>query len=443
VPERTSITQVVQLAPEVTPGLALAATRLLQSLSIMPDIQVDVNNYRPMGTKYDTLVVPNKEWTAGKVSGPATYGEAVYPLSGILAIANGGGPTTAGALTAPAAAPTTVGSGTGGALPAAAYTYEYTFVQNGGETPPSPASTPAITTTGATSSIALSAIVAGAAGTTGRNIYRSVNAGPWQLIGTIPDNATTTFTDTNQTPIPVTAAPTVNTTGAATWLFQPSSTAPDIVQTYTMEYGSSVRAERFSFGTWDSYTRSWDRKACTLGGSLIGQQVTDPFTLTAGTTSLENVPVLPVHIDVFLDTSFGALGTTKLLRALTTQVGLASRFGPFWTLNTANTSFGGTVETVPKGTVTLKLAADAAGMALLSTLRAGGTYFLRILATGANLYGAVNYSEQWDMAIKLGNPGGMADTDGLVDISWPGIIIHDPSWGRALQVTLINRTFGL
>ncbi|HEY8742201.1 MAG TPA: hypothetical protein VIU62_03835, partial [Chloroflexota bacterium] len=314
--ERTSITQVVQLAPEVTAGAALAATRLLQSLSIMPDIQVDVNNYRPMGTKYDTLVVPNKEWTAGKVSGPATYGEAVYPLSGILAIANGGGPTTAGALVAPAAAPTTVGSGTGGTLPAATYTYKYTFLQNGGETTPSPASTPAITTTGTTSSIALSAVVAGAAGTTGRNIYRSVAAGPWQLIGTIPDNATTTFTDTNQTPIPVTAAPTVNTTGAATWLFQPSSTTPDTVQTYTMEYGSSVRAERFAYGTFDSYTRSWDRKAVICGGSLIGQQMTDPFTLTAaGITTVENIPVLPRHIDVFLDTSFGALGTTKLLRA--------------------------------------------------------------------------------------------------------------------------------
>jgi hypothetical protein len=442
VAERTSITQVVQLAPESVPGTALAATRLLQSLSIMPDIKVDVNNYRPMGTKYDTLVVPNKEWTAGKVTGPATYGEAVYPLSGILALANGGGPTTAGALVAPAAAPTTVGSTTGGALPAATYTYKYTLVQGTGETPPSPASTPAVTTTGATSSVALSAVAVGAATTTARNIYRS-NGGPWLLIGTIPDNVTTTFTDTNQTPLPITPAPAANTTGAATWVFQPSSTVPDVVQTYTMEYGSSVRAERFSFGTWDSYTRSWDRKACTLGGSLIGQQVTDPFTLTPGTTSIENVPVLPRHIDVFLDTSFAALGTTKLLRALTTQVGLASRFGPFWSLNTANSSFAGTVETVPKGTATLKLAADAAGMALLTTLRAGATYFLRILATGAPIYGAVNYSEQWDMAIKLGSPGGIADTDGMVDISWPAMLVHDQGWGRALMVTLINRTFAL
>jgi len=30
-----------------------------------------------------------------------------------------------------------------------------------------------------------------------------------------------------------------------------------------------------------------------------------------------------------------------------------------------------------------------------------------------------------------------------VDISWPAIIIHDPAWGRALQVTLVNRTFQL
>jgi len=436
VAERTSITQVVQIAPEVTPGTGLAATKLMQSLMITPQIEMDVNNYRPSGFKYDTIVVPNKEWTSFKATGPATYGECVYPLAGILALPT---PSVAGAIANPTTAPTGTPSATGGTLATGSYTYQYADVQNGGITLPSTASA-AQAVTGPTGSVALSGILAGAATTTARNIYRS-NGGGYFLIGTIPDNTTTTFTDTGFAN--GAAAPTVNTTGAATWLFQPSSTQPDVVQTYTIEYGSAARADRASYGTWDSYGMSWDRKAVTNTGSLIGQQLTDPFTLTAGLPSVENVPVLPRHIDVFLDTSFGALGTTKLLRALTGSFNLASRFGPFWTLNSANSSFAGTVETVPKGTVSLKLAADAAGMALLSTLRVGGTYFLRVLATGTPLYGAVNYSEAWDFAIKLDKPGGFSDTDGLVDITWPASIVHDASWGRAMQVQVINRVFAL
>lgn len=434
--ERTTITQIAQLAPEAVPGTPLAATKVLQSLMLVPDIQVDVNNYRPSGFKYDTIVVPNQEWTTFKATGPATFSECVYPLSGILTLPT---PAVAGAIADPTTAPTGAPSATGGTLATGSYTYKYADEQNGGLTLPSTASA-AQAVTGPTGSVALSGILPGDATTTSRYVYRS-DGGGYFLIGIIPDNTTTAFTDTGFAN--GAAAPTVNTTGAATWLFQPSSTQPDVVQTYTVEHGSSVRADRASYGTWDSYGESWDRKAVTLTGSMLAQQLSDPFTLTAGLPSVENIPVLPKQVDVFLDTSFGALGTTKLLRALTVSFNLASRFGPFWTLNSANASFAGTVETVPKGTVTLKLAADAAGMALLSTLRAGGTYFLRVQATGTPLYGTVTYLKQYDFAIKLGKPTAFADTDGIVDISWAASIVHDASWGRAMQASITNRVFAL
>jgi len=436
-PERTGVTQVIQLGAESVPGILTPANRLLQSLSIAPDIQIDTNPYRPMGSKFDTLVVPNKEWVAARVTGPATYGEIIYPLSSVF------GPaviTSTGAVAAPTAAPTATGSATGGTLPAATYTYEVTFVGNGGETPPSPVST-GVTTTGTTSSVALSAVPLGAAGTTSRNIYRA-SGGVYGLVGSIPDNTTTTFTDTGAT-VPGVVPPTVNNSGATQYVHQPSSTVVDNPQTYTIEHGSAVRADRFSYGLFDSFGIKWDRKSVDLSGSMIGQQITDGVTLTPSPTSLENIPILPRQVDIFLDTTWQALGTTKLLRALAANFSIASRFGSFWTLNSANQSYGGIDELVPRATVSLHLAADAAGMAPLSALRVGQTYFLRVLNTGTNIYGTVTYKAQFDFAIKLENPGAFADTEGLVDMTWPARIVHDSSWGRAAMATVVNRTPGL
>lgn len=95
---------------------------------------------------------------------------------------------------APTTAPTTAVASGGTALGVGTYTYAYTFVSPDGESVPSPTAT--ATTTSTNKTVNLSAITAGPTGTTARNVYRS--AVGWtavQLVGTINDNTTTTFTD--------------------------------------------------------------------------------------------------------------------------------------------------------------------------------------------------------------------------------------------------------
>ncbi len=108
------------------------------------------------------------------------------------------GPTvqTGYTLAAPASAPTTVYSGTGGLLGNGNYQYKVGYVTANGESLPSAASIAAGpgTTTG---SCAVSGILVGNAFVTSRKLYRTTAGGStFSLLATINDNTTTTFADT-------------------------------------------------------------------------------------------------------------------------------------------------------------------------------------------------------------------------------------------------------
>lgn len=93
-PERAAVNQVTQLGVEATPGTAVAANRLMSSFGIGLAPEVEVDNFRPRGQKYDTIVAPVKEWSAGDLEGRPDYNELAYLLSSVLTtggvIAGGG-----------------------------------------------------------------------------------------------------------------------------------------------------------------------------------------------------------------------------------------------------------------------------------------------------------------------------------------------------------------
>lgn len=102
------------------------------------------------------------------------------------------------------AAPTAVGSATGGTLPAATYAYKNTYVKDGVESPPSPVSNSYVAS-GATSSVALTVVTV--AGATAYKIYGRTG-GSFLLMNTITA-PTVLYTDTNAD-TPSGAAPAVD-----------------------------------------------------------------------------------------------------------------------------------------------------------------------------------------------------------------------------------------
>lgn len=327
-PERSALTQGVQVGVEATPGTNVAANKKFISIGIEPAVQMDPMRFRPMGTKFNTVVTPGKEWVEADLSGVGSYSELLWLLSSVV-VAPG--------------APTTVD-------------------------------------------------------TSGRR-----------------------------------------------WTFVSAAAAEDTVKTLTVEQGGVVRAHKFNYGLVSELELTINRDGIEIGGSMIGQRLSDNIVLTGAPTTPPEAPMLPTDFDVFLDTTSAGLGTTKLLRVLEATITYGDRFNPVWVLNSALSSFAAHVEAEPNAQITLLMEADTEGMAQLAQMRAGATRFLRIKGTSPLLAGAATepYSFQWDAAIKVAEVGDFSDEDGVYAIEWTFDMAYDGTWGKAFEVQLTNKETAL
>lgn len=235
-------------------------------------------------------------------------------------------------------------------------------------------------------------------------------------------------------------------TGAYPWTFTPASDTEDTVKTYTTERGGAYRAHRAAQTVINELGVHLKRDgAVEVDGSVFARRIEDGVTLTAGTTELTPVPVDINTVDVYMDATSGALGTTKLARLLTADLKLGPRFNPLWVIDSAQPSFVATVEGEFPAVVDLTLEADAQGMGLLDRMRAGDTRFIRILATGPVIYAPTNvrHTLQIDLAMKVTDPGGFDDSDGLRTIDWSLQAHHDAGWGKALSVVVTTNVAAL
>src|SRR6476469_9047878 len=82
-----------QIGLESTYGTQVAADKKLTAMNIALSPAAEVDVYGPMGQKFDTLSILNREWATADISGKPTFTEIVYPLSSVL---------TTAALTTPA-----------------------------------------------------------------------------------------------------------------------------------------------------------------------------------------------------------------------------------------------------------------------------------------------------------------------------------------------------
>lgn len=227
-------------------------------------------------------------------------------------------------------------------------------------------------------------------------------------------------------------------TNSRKWTFVPSTTADDVPKTFTVEHGSSVRADKFTYGIVTELGISFSREAIELSGSMMGRAITDSIAMTGSPTLLALVPVLPSEVSVYIDGLAVNLGTTKLLRVLSADFNIGSRYGPVWVLDAANQGYVAMVETEPDLTLNLTVEADAAGMALLPLMRLGTTQFIRVEAVGVIAEAAIPYKLTLDFAGKVTDTGGFSDEDGVYAIEWNFVGVHDNTWGKAVEIGVTN-----
>lgn len=233
-------------------------------------------------------------------------------------------------------------------------------------------------------------------------------------------------------------------TTAYAHVFTPAARAVDVPKTYTLEFGGAVRAQKFAYGLMTDFNLSVNRSEASIGGTFIGQAMSDGITLTGSVPDLEEKPVIPLNCDVWMDTTSGGLGTTKLTRLLQYGLTVGSRYQPVWVVNSAQQAFVSHVEVEPTAQVTFLVEADTQGMGPLTSLRNGTTQFLRFKATSSDLAGtAIPYSFAFDCAAKVSGISNFQDSDGVYAIEYTWDVVYDATWTNAMIATVINKQTAL
>ena len=163
---------------------------------------------------------------------------------------------------------------------------------------------------------------------------------------------------------------------------------------------------------------------------------------------IEEAIILPTHLNVYANDTFGAIGTTKLTRDFEAVCEIGGVVGQVWPINSANASFASDVELVPTATISLACSADGPGMAFLTAARAGATKYIRLEAMSTVLAGAASaFYKLWiDMAVKVTEFPGFEDMDGLKVVRVGMAPVTDSTFsasGAWCRITAVNKVSAL
>jgi|SRR5579875_1102945 len=233
----------------------------------------------------------------------------------------------------------------------------------------------------------------------------------------------------------------IGTTGAYTWTFKPNQSAPDTLETYEIQTGSTVRAQQVNYASFTDLEITVTRKEAKFTASLIGQRLQDGITLTAAPTTIPIVPMTPNMCTVTCDTTAAAIGTTKLTRLLSFKFTMKGRLGPLWVINKTNPSWAATVEKAPTTEVTLELEATTTGMEFLTRLRTGTKLFLRLSFVGPVITGVTTYLFQLTLCCEVTKSGAFADKTGVYAVPFTLTVIESTTttFGAAIKAKLVNK----
>jgi len=91
--ERATVFEAVQIGVEATPGTDVAANKAMEAWSVSPTRQGNISPFRPLGSKFNTLVTVGKEHTEAGIEGVLDYSNIVYLLASLVSYST---PVTAG-----------------------------------------------------------------------------------------------------------------------------------------------------------------------------------------------------------------------------------------------------------------------------------------------------------------------------------------------------------
>jgi hypothetical protein len=242
-------------------------------------------------------------------------------------------------------------------------------------------------------------------------------------------------------------AATVTTPSGATdarlWRWQPDKSATWTPKTWTLRRGvPGGTAEEASYLLLSGLGLVLSRTdAPEVSGDLFAQRLNYAASpATTGVTSRANQPILPGEVDIYLDPDGASLGSTKLLRDFRYEIAFSDFFSNIWPLNSALPSFAAHSVQKPSLETTLQLGNDAAGRALVASMRAGSTVFVRMLAQAPadSIEAGFRFSLQIDSALKVVDAPSRGDVEGLSTLEWTLRNVYDATWTHWIDIQVMT-----
>lgn len=424
---KSSVFQRAQLGLESPAGTLATVNRRMPNLMVAMSPKWETKKYRGQGYKATNIVAPNKFWTDFTYDGPMTYGEMTWILASVFGLAT---PTAgAGASQAWAFAPSLSSPDTPATYTieqgdfASGYRTRYGLIQD------------------ATFSITRDELKVSGKGI-GQQfetdlLLTSLNALNTVTITGAPAGGTFTVTIGGQT----TATIAYNATAAAV------KTAIELLS--SVGTGNSVVGGGALPGTpvTIKLTGPAGGQAITVNGAgLTGGSspaIANVATGGTGAASVENVPMIASTVDVFIDPTFGGIGTTRVPGAFTADVGLTNRWGPEWILDSTKPSWASPVETVPAATLKLSMESNPTSDAFVALINAATTKYMRIQATGPIISGGTTYLFQLDIPFTGTDMGGFKDVAGVWTADWVFEPMSDQNANFFMRALLTNTVSAL
>ncbi len=245
---------------------------------------------------------------------------------------------------------------------------------------------------------------------------------------------------------PVTTPLAIGPPAAYSHVFTINPKAADTLATFTAMWGDPTLALQATAWAFHGLTFGVQRNELSLSSNaILRAPLTGVALPTTGVTEVPMVPVRASTYDVFMDSTWAALGTTKLLALYAIEYDYPDKFVPDWIVNSALPSYSELMEgdDLEYG-LTATLGFDPTGVGLINDSLNGGMKFIRTSCTGPSINGTDNYSLRFDTAAVL-NPGTVASGPNApsVVVEFEGRMQVDGTSGNLSTVRLVNGLSGL
>lgn len=434
---RAAVDTILQIGVEHDYGVRMAATRRLPGVNISLNPQAEFQLFRARGFNIPTTSVPQKLWANGTWNGVADYNQVIYPLSGLIGLI-GAGPTTPGGATN-------------------ARSWLFAPVSSGADANPKSFTIEE----GDSDAVQVGeGLKFSSFGLEWTNDASNMNG---NLFARFPlDQQTlTTLTDEEQQIAEsgsVTAGTfTITYSGQTTAAIAFDATAAQI-QTALEALSNLVPGDVVVSGGPIQTTPVVIVFQGTLKGTNVAQVTIDstgltggtyvPSTLIAGGAAISTIPQSPVsrmHVDIFVNDTFGALGTTKATQAYAGDFTIGDKVQPFWALNTDYDSFQSTVRIAADVNCSFSTPHNAQSRALYNAVKNNPWKWIRLLATGNEIDVGINNEKiRIDVAAKFGNPEKQEDANGVFGYKFNFNSLHNADFisqhpaGAAYEIEIVN-----